>query len=252
MTDDLAVRSAAAEVEQIVGEEGLWGLVNNAGLPGFGPLMHIPEQEVRRQFEVNVFGLLRVTQISLPLLGATKNVSHPPGRIVNISSTRGKIAYPMLGSYSASKHAVEALSDALRRELLLYGVDVIVIEPGSIRTPIWEKAESIDRSPYEDTDYTPSLKRLLEDVAEQKHKALPVTVVSRVIRLALTVKRPKARYAIPDSRFTRWLFPRYLPDCWLDWIISRFLGMTRRVQSRSPSDNAPSSLPGRSSRRWRA
>ena len=125
VTDSDAVYSAAEAVEDVLGDDNLVGLVNNAGIAVAGPLMDIEMDKVRHQFEVNVLGVLTVTQAFLPLLGACEDASEPPGRIVNISSVSGHTAYPFLGPYCASKHALEAFSDSLRRELLLYGVDVI-------------------------------------------------------------------------------------------------------------------------------
>jgi short-subunit dehydrogenase len=158
-------------------------------------------------------------------LGARRDAPRPRGRIVNISSTSGRIAYPFLGAYAASKFAVEALSDSLRRELLLYDLDVIVVEPGAIQTPIWDKGEQTDLSPYEGTDYPPILARMYEDVSEQKRTALPVDRVSSVIVHALTSPRPKTRYAIVDRRFTRWWLPRFLPTRWFDWAVRKHLKM---------------------------
>ena len=178
-------------------------------------------------FETNVFGLLGVTRAFLPLLGARFDAPHPPGRIVNVSSTSGKIAFPMMGPYSASKYAVEALSDSLRRELMLYGVDVIVVEPGAIKTPIWDKGEADVLARYSHTDYAPVLERILADVAEQKEAALPVARISRVILKALTAARPKARYAVPHAPLTRWIVPRWLPTRWFDALVRHHLQLRR-------------------------
>ena len=227
VTDTGAVRAARELVQSRVGDAGLWGLVNNAGIGGLGPLMHVPESEIRAMFETNVFGLLGVTREFLPLLGGRFDAPHPPGRIVNISSTSGRIAFPMMGPYSASKYAVEALSDSLRRELMLYGIDVIVVEPGAIRTPIWDKGEADVPARYAGTDYAPVLERILADVAEQKAQALPVSRISRVIVKALTASRPKARYAVPHAPLTRWIVPRWLPARWFDVLIRHHLQLRR-------------------------
>ena len=97
--------------------------------------MHMPLHEFRFQLEVNVVSVLSVTQAFLPLLGATKNAPHPPGRIINISSVSGKIAYPFMGAYAASKHGLEAMSDSLRRELMMYGIDVVFNRTGNCADP---------------------------------------------------------------------------------------------------------------------
>ena len=223
VTDVAAVQAAAAQVKDRIGPNGLSGLVNNAGIVIAGPLAHISLDEVRHQFEVNVIGLLNATQAFLPLLGAQKHWPYPPGRIVNISSISGRVVYPFVGPYAASKHALEALSDALRRELLLYGIDVIVIEPGDISTPIWDKVP--DTSPYRHTDYFPLLSHLLGLVADKKRTALPVSAVAQTIRLALTSEQPKTRYVISNNWLLDWLLPRWMPDRWLDRFLARRLGM---------------------------
>jgi len=154
VTDSAAVTSAADRVRADLDAENLAALVNNAGIAPTGPLAHQPFDEIRRIFEVNVFGLLGVTRAFLPLLGARRDAPHPRGRIVNISSLAGRLVFPLAGAYAASKHAVEALSDALRRELMQYSINVSAIEPGTIRTEIWDKfeASSVDKR-YASTDY---------------------------------------------------------------------------------------------------
>ncbi|MDQ3248839.1 MAG: SDR family NAD(P)-dependent oxidoreductase, partial [Chloroflexota bacterium] len=220
-----AIRTAADKVQQTLRGANLFGLVNNAGVAVAGPLLHLPIDELRRQFEVNLFGLLAVTQAFAPLLGARKNAPKPCGRIVNISSVSGRIAYPFVGPYAMSKHALEALSDSLRRELLLYGVDVIVIGPGAVRTPIWDKAEQLDVHAYAATDYVPVLAKMQKTLVRQGQRGMPAQRVSAVIRTALESPRPKARYALPDRPISGWLLPRWLPVRWLDRLIGNFLGM---------------------------
>jgi len=221
VTDKNAVLDAAQEVKAKIGNAGLAGLVNNAGIAVAGPLMHLPLEQFRHQFEVNLFGVLQVTQAFLPLLGARKKCSHPPGRIINISSTSGRIVYPFLGPYSASKHALGAFSDALRRELMLYGIDVIIIEPGSSKTPIWDKAAKIDYTFCHQTDYDSIFSQASKTSMEQGHKGLPVSTVSQAIYTALTSKRPKSRYPLPSRWLMKWILPRWLPDRWFDKIIAR-------------------------------
>lgn len=222
VTDAGAVKAAAARVKSAIGDGGLYGLVNNAGISNPGPLSVQSPEIVRQHFEVNVLGVVHAVQAFLPLLRRPKGTSTHPGRIVNISSVSGRIAYPFMGSYAASKHALEALSDALRRELLIYGVDVIVIQPGAIDTPIWDKAAHI-RSTYRATDYGSVLQGI--DLHAARRSALPVTAVTRRIVAALEHRKPKARYAIPDRLFKYWLGPRLLPDRWLDRIIARMLNL---------------------------
>ncbi|MEW5986155.1 MAG: SDR family oxidoreductase [Chloroflexota bacterium] len=227
VTDEGAVRAGAGVVADALAGRGLWGLVNNAGIAVPGPLLFMPAADFRRQFEVNLFGALLVTQAFAPLLGAKKGASYPPGRIVNISSISGIITYPFMAAYAASKHALEAFSDGLRRELLLYGVDVIVIEPGSVQTPIWDKAAEQDASTLAETDYGPLLASFQKTMVERGRHSQPVEVVSRAIRLALESERPKTRYLLPSNWVSGWLLPR-LPDRWFDRVIGRRLGLALR------------------------
>lgn len=220
VTDEPAIAAAAQHVQEAVGDQGLRALVNNSGVSGAGPLMHIPVAELRQMLEVNVLGLLAVTQAFLPLLGARKNCPHPPGRIVNLSSISGRLVFPFVGAYGASKHAAEAINDGLRRELRMYGIEVIAIEPGSIRTPIWEKAAGADAR-YTDTDYAEALAGMPEILDEMVRSGKPVKVVSEAIHEAITARRPKTRYPLT------WMVhaPRVLGDRALDKILCKEMGL---------------------------
>lgn len=222
VTDEAAVRRAADQVREALAGSGLFGLVNNAGLCDPGPLSVQPAEIVRRHLEVNVMGVVHAVQAFLPLLRRPKDASDRPGRIINISSVSGRIAFPFVGAYAASKHALEALSDSLRRELLIYGIDVVVIEPGAIDTPIWDKAVHVQTA-YEGSDYATLLKSF--NPMENRRGALPTSAVTQRIALALEAKRPRTRYAIPDQPIKFWHIPRMLPDRWLDRIIDRSLNL---------------------------
>src|SRR5271154_6033280 len=144
VTDEAAVKAGAATVRASLGNETLFGLVNNAGIAVPGPLLYVEVDEFRHQLEVNVTGQLIVTQAFVPLLGADADRKGAPGRIVMISSVGGKNASPFVGPYNASKFALEGFSESLRRELMLFGIDVIVVAPGAVATAIWGKAEQVD------------------------------------------------------------------------------------------------------------
>ena len=133
ITDAASIAAAAAEVESLVGADGLAGLVNNAGIAVAAPIEFVPLDELRRALEVNLVGQVAVTQAFLPLLRIAE------GRVINISSIAGRVALPLMGPYAASKFALEGVSDSLRRELHGQGIEVVAIEPGGIKTPIWEK-----------------------------------------------------------------------------------------------------------------
>ncbi len=153
ITDEAGVHAAAQKVREQLNGETLFGLVNNAGVAVPAPLMHQPIDDFRKQMEINLIGQLIVTQAFTPLLGSDHSLRGKPGRIINISSVGGKRGSPFLGAYVASKHALEGFSECLRLELMLYGIDVIIVGPGAVATPIWDKAESMDTSPYEKTEY---------------------------------------------------------------------------------------------------
>lgn len=224
VTDHEAITAEIASMAAWIGDDGLWALVNNAGISVPGPLAHMPLDDLRWQLEVNLVGLLDVTQQCLPLLGAAAVSHHPPGRIINISSVSGKIGYPFMGAYAASKHALEGLSDSLRRELMLYGIDVVLIEPGTVKTPIVGKfAEQIEK--YLHTDYGRILQKVAQQAAGRENSALPVEKVTQVIVNAIEAKTPKTRYAIPRKRLMGWWLPRFLPDRLVDKMTARTLGI---------------------------
>jgi len=234
VTDADAIARAAEIVAVQVGESGLHGLVNSAGISLAGPIQDIEPELMRRSFDVNVMGVVHTIQAFLPLLKASRDRWNKPGRIVNVSSLSGRNAYPFMGPYAASKHALEALSDSLRRELMIYGVDVIVIQPGNIDTPIWEKSRGI-REDYAHTDYATVLARI--DTVRTGEHALPVSRVTDRILDALNRRRPKARYLIPDDWVRFWIAPRLLPDRWFDFFVDRYLNFERvRAQLRRSDD----------------
>lgn len=225
VTDEAGVREAGAEVAARLGNRRLAGLVNNAGVAVVGPLLHMSLAEFRRQLEVNAVGQLAVTQAFAPLVGTDRARVGPTGRIVNISSVAGRIATPFAGAYAASKHALEAMSDALRRELMIYGVDVIVIEPGVIRTPIWDKIEKADVSRYFATDYRAAGETARARALREGRNGAPPERVARAVLRALTSPNPPARIPVVPNYILGWLLPRALPDRALDRIIARAIGL---------------------------
>jgi hypothetical protein len=221
--DEEAIKRAVAVVDQRLAGGTLEGLVNNAGVALPGPLLYQPIEEFRRQFEVNVVGQLRVIQAFAPLLGAGAARNGRPGRIVNMSSVAGTIASPFVGAYASSKHALEGLSDALRRELMIFGVDVIVIEPGVVRTPIWDKAQEADFSRYDSTPYGPSARRLLKWAGEHSLDGAPAELVAKAVLRAFDSRFPPTRIRVVPNYLTDWILPRIIPTRLLDWLIARRL-----------------------------
>ena len=222
VTDSAAVRAASAQVADALEGKTLFGLVNNAGIAVPGPLLHVSIDDVRRQLEVNVIGQLIVTQAFTPLLGADRGRSGAPGRIVMMSSVGGRTASPFIGAYNTSKFALEGLSECLRRELMVFGIGVVVIAPGAIATPIWDKAEAFDPETLADTAYGPAA-RIARSVIERGRLGFPASRVGEVVLTALTARRPKLRYTITPTPYEQFVV-RSLPKRLIDRLTARRLG----------------------------
>ena len=221
------VLKAAELVKKTLNGKGLDGLVNNAGVAIGGPLLHTKLDDLRWQMEVNVVGLVGVTQAFAPLLGASKNCPHAAGKIINISSAAGKITSPFLAAYSASKHAVEAISHGFRRELQLYGIDVIIVGPGPIKTPIIEKFHSSEDGPFKGTDYENSTKIFEEKALERFKTALPTEDVGNLIMKIFKAKKPKTRYSILHGKFMNFTIPNLLSDRTVDKFVAKEFGLDK-------------------------
>lgn len=228
VTDGPAITAAAKKVEAEIGKEGLACLVNNAGVAVSGPMQLVPIDEMRFQFEVNLFGLLAVTQAFLPLLGAKENPGHAPGRIIMISSVGGKIAAPFLGPYVASKHALEGLSHSLRRELQIYGIDVIIVGPGAVKTPIWDKPSANELGIYEGSIYAPAMLRFQKAFVTGGQKGLPASFLGERLVHIFEKRKPKTRYVFVPHRFSDWVVPKLLPDRVIDRFIGKATGLLKR------------------------
>lgn len=228
VTDEPAIKRAAEEVRAALKGEKLFGLVNNAGIAVSGPLLDLNVDDFRQQMEVNLTGPFLVTQSFAPLLGADRSLKGQPGRIINISSVGGKQAAPFVGPYSASKYALEGMSESLRRELLLFGIDVIIIGPGAVKTEIWNKAEEVDITPYANSAYYPSLVKFRDYFLASGKTGLPPEKLGRVIYKALTTAKPKVRYAVLRGRLLNWTIPQLLPKRFLDRTIGKAVGLIEK------------------------
>jgi NAD(P)-dependent dehydrogenase (short-subunit alcohol dehydrogenase family) len=225
VTDEPAVLAAAREVRAALNGEKLAGLVNNAGMSVAGPVIGLSADKFRQQMEVNVIGPVIATQAFGPLLGADSSLKGPPGRIVMISSVAGKSGNPFTGAYAASKHAMEGLSESLRRELMLFGIDVIIVAPGPVKTPIWNKGrEDADISRYQNSPYLPALQKVTAYIQQLEAIGLPPEKIAEVIHDALTLPNPKVRYHIaPDTM--RHVLAAVLPKRVMDRMIAKRLGL---------------------------
>jgi len=200
----------------------LHGLINNAGVAVPGPLQYMSEEDFERQLDINIKAVRRITNVFLPLLGATPNFNGSPGRIINISSVAGLFNSPFNGAYSISKHALESMTDIYRRELRRYGIKVIAIEPGPIKTDIWKKnLNSMEK--YADTDYYDVLQKANTIIENAEKSALPVARISNLILKCLEKKHPKTRYIVHRNRMVFKLLAYYLPDKIVDWIVHKTL-----------------------------
>jgi NAD(P)-dependent dehydrogenase (short-subunit alcohol dehydrogenase family) len=227
VTDAAAVASAANIVREKLAGATLFGLVNNAGIANPGPLLHIPIEAFRQQLEVNVTGQLIVTQAFAPLLGApSETMTDRPGRIAMMSSVGGKVGMPFVGPYNTSKFALEGLSESLRRELMLYGVDVIVIAPGAIATPIWDKADALDVSAYAKTPFGPSVNKVKSYMIDMGKKGLPPEKIGETVHAALTAVKPKTRYIVTPDPLQNWM-SNNLPKRMVDRTIGKQLGLVK-------------------------
>jgi NAD(P)-dependent dehydrogenase (short-subunit alcohol dehydrogenase family) len=231
VTREPDIAAAAARLAEATGGRGLDGLVNNAGIAVGGPLEWVTPELLRRQLEVNVVGVHAVTVATLPLLRAAR------GRIVQIGSISGRIASPFIGPYTASKHAVEGLSDSLRLELAGEGIHVAIIEPGQVRTPIWQKGLAAFPGAGERVTsggagrYAGRLKvfRWMLERAPRIAEA-PERVADAVLH-ALSAAEPRTRYVVGKDARLRLLLSRLLPDRVMDAIVLRTLA---RIERRLP------------------
>jgi len=221
VTDEAAVHAAADEVRKSLAGETLFGLVNNAGIAVPGPLLHLRIEDFRRQLDVNLTGQLICVQAFAPLLDGDD-----PGRIVMISSVGGRNAAPFVGPYAASKFGLEGLSESLRREMMVFGIDVIVIAPGSVATPIWDKADAADIAPFAGTAYAAPLAKLKTEVIARGRKGLSPEVIGRAVFGSLTAAHPSPRITITPEPVTHFAL-RLLPKRWADRLYARALGLRR-------------------------
>jgi len=229
ITDADAVHQAAQKVGSMIGDRNLVGLVNNAGIVVSGPLLYMRPSEYRRQLDVNMVSPLVVIQAFAPLLGTDKNRRGPAGRIVTISSSTAKVAVPLLGAYSSSKSGLEGMSDVLRRELMLFGIDVVLIEPGTVNTAMYDKGEKEDLSEFKPTEYWAAVQQFQKYiVTEARTNGLPPERLGEAVHVALTTAKPKARYAVVPQRFKNWTLPRLLPTRMLDAQLAKMLGLTKQ------------------------
>lgn len=228
VTNQDSINDAFNKIFEIIENNGLYSLVNNAGIAVAGPLEFLPIERLRQQLEINVIGQIAITQKLLPLIRKGQ------GRIINISSIAGFTAFPFKGAYAASKFAVEGFSDSLRRELKPWKIPVCIIEPGVIKTPIWEKSinlveDIVEEMPLEAEKYYGSVYKnlLCRTMKRVENKGASPEEVAKAILHALTSKKPKARYLVgKDAYFLRYFLTK-LPDKIVDSFICKRVGLDK-------------------------
>ena len=223
VTDRTTIQKSHAVVFEATKDRGLFGLINNAGIAVVGPLEAVPISDLRQQLEVNVIGQVAVTQAFLPLIRQAR------GRIINMGSIAGRAATPLMGPYSASKFALEAITDALRLEVQQWGIHVSIIEPGAIATPIWNKSaiEAAERETAIETElralYKPVVAAVRKVVGEASKRAISPDAVAKVVEAALTSPNPKTRYLVGNDAKLRALMAKLLPDRISDKLLTSIL-----------------------------
>jgi NAD(P)-dependent dehydrogenase (short-subunit alcohol dehydrogenase family) len=226
VTDDKTILAAYETVASLVGEQGLYGLVNNAGISVSAPIELVPLSEFRNQLEVNVIGQVAVIQAFMPLIRQAQ------GRIINISSILGRLSLPFTGPYCASKFALESLTDSLRMELQPWGISVIIIEPGSIDTPIWKKSlkmadDIIQKLPKKTFDlfYASAAEKMKSALLNKASKGIAPEQVAKAVIQALTAQKPKTRYLVGQDAYLGAVLV-LLPDWLRNWLIMKHMGLT--------------------------
>lgn len=221
---DEVVKAAAIVFENC---DHITALINNAGIAVPGPLELLSDEEFDMQLDVNVKAVRRITNQFLPLLRTQKGSNKQPGRIINISSVSGLFNSPFNGAYCISKHALESMNDVYRRELQRYGIQVIAIEPGPIKTEIWKKnLNTMDR--FKGSDYDEILKKADQMIENAERHALPVEKVSTLILKCLSIRKPKTRYIVHKNKFFFRLMAYYFPDQLTDWLVKKTLTSSNR------------------------
>ena len=216
VTDEKQVIKAKEKVQNYLNGKSLTALINNAGIATLGPVEFLPTSDFKKQIDTKILGTFLCTKIFLPLLGTDSNLIGNPGRIVNISSILGgKIGSPFMSGYCASKHAVEAFSESLRRELKPYGIKVIIVAPGSVSTPIWKEVKKQkDQNKYNKTKYGISFKKILNSLESFDRNSLSMNQLTSIIIKSIEIKNPKIRYN-PTKDPIQKLWP-YIPKKIMD------------------------------------
>ena len=230
VTNKEAIENSRKKVESIINKNNsyLTCVINNAGIALGGPLRYLDVDIYKKQFEVNYFGLINVTKTFLDLL-IDSNKYPLKNKIINIGSISGKRSYPFVGPYTSSKFALEGLTDSLRRELLIHDIDVVLVEPGPIKTEIWNKAPDIENNPFVNTEYGNSLRKFNNMYIKMGKYGLHPDLVGNLVLKVLLTNKPKTRYVITPEKLKNYIIPGFLPDRWVDRLVGKMLGLIKKT-----------------------
>jgi NAD(P)-dependent dehydrogenase (short-subunit alcohol dehydrogenase family) len=239
VTDAASITRAVEEVDAITGGRGVDVLINNAGYGMAAPIIETSDDDLRRQYDTNVFGLMAVTRAFVPRM-----LERGRGRIINVSSVGGRVTLPFFGAYNSTKYAVESLSDALRRELAAFGIQVALIEPGPIRSDFSGKTMSfVEKYASESSPYAAVYARARQIRELSDARSAGPECVARAIEHAIVARRARPRYVMPgSSRLFVWV-AGWLPTRWLDWAFQRVLGVRRGARPALPEASAGPETP---------
>ncbi len=216
VTDETSVRESVKIVENHISDQKLSGLINNAGIGVIGTIQSLSAEQFKYQFDVNLLGVFHFCQSYLDLLGADKNRKGNPGKIINISSISGEIGMPFMSAYNMSKFGLEGFSEGMRRELLMYGIDVVVIAPGPVKTPIWKKINQENEiKRYDNSDFRESVSRAMKMTEKMEQAGVEASVIAERALSIVENTKNKTRYRIDPTRMQNillQLFPKRIAD----------------------------------------
>ena len=228
VTDEQAVKESVNKVSALLDNQTLAGLINNAGIAVFGAVQNLTAEEFKHQFDVNLLGVFHCTQAYMDLLGADKDRHGAPGKIINISSISGELAMPFMSAYNMSKFGLEGFSEALRRELMIFGIDVVVVAPGPIKTPIWTKVDKVGMlKRYDNSVYRKVSSKMVRFAEALEKKGVSSEVVAQRILTILTNSKSKTRYRIDAQWFQNALLS-LLPKRTSDKMIAKQMSIIKK------------------------